>query len=103
MDEQQYHIDYLESKAVLLGLKSLCSGTQNKHIRIQSDNTTTVAYLNAMDGIKSLCVMTWPSKSGNGVLRGTFGLVLPTFLAVLMSRQIKSLGRLTTPRIGHYL
>ena len=31
-----------------------------------------------------LTVMTWPSKSGNGALRGTFGLVLPTFLAVLM-------------------
>ena len=54
LDEQQYHINYLESKAVLLGLKSLCSETQNKHIRIQSDNTTTVAYLNAMGGIKSL-------------------------------------------------
>ena len=54
LDEQQYHINYLESKAVLLGLKSLCSETQNKHIRIQSDNTTTVAYLNAMSGIKSL-------------------------------------------------
>ena len=54
MDEQQYHINYLESKAVLLGLKSLCSGMQNKHIRIQSDNTTTVAYLNAMGGITSL-------------------------------------------------
>lgn len=51
LDEQQYHINYLESKAVLLGLKSLCSGTQNKHIRIQSDNTT---HLNATGGIKSL-------------------------------------------------
>ena len=57
LDEQQYHINYLESKAVLLGLKSLCSGTQNKHIRIQSDNTTTVAYLNAMGGINP-----YPSK-----------------------------------------
>ena len=57
LDEQQYHINYLESKAVLLGLKSLCSGAQNKHIRIQSDNTTTVAYLNAMGGIKSLAHM----------------------------------------------
>lgn len=54
LEEQQYHINYLESKAVLLELKSLCSGTQNKHIRIQLDNITTVAYLNAMGGIKSL-------------------------------------------------
>ena len=47
-----------------------------------------------------LTVMTWPSKSGNGALRGIFGLVLPTFLAVLMSRQIKSLERLMTPQDG---
>ena len=27
LDEQQYHIDYQESKAVVLGIKSLCSET----------------------------------------------------------------------------
>lgn len=53
LEEQQHHINYLEMKAVLLGLQSLCSNVSNKHIRIQSDNTTTVAYLNAMGGIKS--------------------------------------------------
>ena len=40
-------------KVVIRGLKSLCSNVSNKHIRIQSDNTTTVAYLNAMVRIKS--------------------------------------------------
>ena len=53
LEEQAFHINYLELKAVLLGLKSLCASIFNKHIRIQSDNTTTVAYVNAMGGIKS--------------------------------------------------
>ena len=53
LEEQAFHINYLELKAVLLGLKSLCATIYNKHIRIQSDNTTTVAYVNAMGGIKS--------------------------------------------------
>ena len=53
LEEEAFHINYLELKAVLLGLKSLCATIYNKHIRIQSDNTTTVAYVNAMGGIKS--------------------------------------------------
>ena len=44
---------YLELKAIWLGLKSLCNNLRHKHIRIQSDNTTAVAYINAMGGIKS--------------------------------------------------
>ena len=41
-------------KAVLLGLKSFCNITTGKHIRVQSDNTTTVSYINEMGGIKSV-------------------------------------------------
>ena len=51
--EQLSHINYLEMKAVLLGLQSLCPTALNTHICIQSDNTTAVAYLNAMGGVKS--------------------------------------------------
>lgn len=54
LEEQRHHINYLELKAVLLGLKSLCATLHGKHILIQSDNTTTVAYINAMGGIKSV-------------------------------------------------
>ena len=53
LEEQRNHINFLELK-VLLGLKSLCGGFSDKHILIQSDNTTTVAYINAMGGIKSI-------------------------------------------------
>ena len=54
LDEQNYHINYLETKAVLMGLKSLCSAYTGKHILVQSDNTTAVAYTAAMRGIKSV-------------------------------------------------
>ncbi len=40
-------------KAVYLGLKPLCGNITQKHIRIRSDNTTAIAYINAMGGIKS--------------------------------------------------
>ena len=47
LEEQRYHINFLELKAVLLGLKSLCGAFSEKHILVQSDYTTTVAYINA--------------------------------------------------------
>ena len=52
-EEQGFHINYLEMKAVLLGLKSLCPNAHDTHICVQSDNTTTVTYINAMGGIKT--------------------------------------------------
>ena len=52
--EHCFHINYLEMKAVLFGLKSLCSDLTDKHMRIQADNTTTVSYINAVGGIKSI-------------------------------------------------
>ena len=35
-------------KAVFLGLESLCGNITQKHVRLLSVNTTTVAYINAM-------------------------------------------------------
>ena len=52
-EEQKSHINYLEMKAISLGLKSFCHNIRKQHIRIQSDNTTTVAYINAIGGIRS--------------------------------------------------
>ena len=37
------HINCLELKAVLLGLKSLCKDFKDTHIRLRSDNMTTIA------------------------------------------------------------
>ena len=43
-EEQGFHINYL---------KSLCPNAHDTHICVQSDNTTTVTYINAMGGVKS--------------------------------------------------
>ncbi|XP_045105475.1 uncharacterized protein LOC123500986 [Portunus trituberculatus] len=41
--EELDHINCLELKAILLGLRSLCKDTKETHIRLRSDNSTTVA------------------------------------------------------------
>ena len=38
-------------KAVMLGLQALCKDANNVHICLQSDNTTTVSYINSMGGV----------------------------------------------------
>jgi hypothetical protein len=40
-------------RAVLLGLISLCKHVSKQHVRVQCDNTTAIAHINAMGGIKS--------------------------------------------------
>jgi len=52
--EQAFHINVLELKAVLLGLQSLLYDYQDTHIRIKSDNVTTVSYINNKGGVKSM-------------------------------------------------
>ena len=42
-EEKRYHINYLELLAVFLGLKALLNQVTDSHIRIMTDNTTTVS------------------------------------------------------------
>lgn len=51
--EAEKHINELELKEVFFALSSLCNNVRNKHIRILTDNTTTVCYINNMGGSKS--------------------------------------------------
>ena len=46
MEESQQHINILELKAVLFGLKALCNKFHNIHILIQIGNTMAVAAIN---------------------------------------------------------
>ena len=48
-DEIHYHINVLELLAIELALKAFL-----EDVRIFSDNTTAVTYINKQDGIKSL-------------------------------------------------
>ena len=61
LPESKLHINYLELKAVFLALKEfqkLCIG---KMVRVATDNTTVVAYINKEGGMRSgpLCALLW--------------------------------------------
>ena len=53
-DEASQHINCLELKAVYMGLQSFCQNLSQAHLRIFTDNTTAVAYINNMGGTHSL-------------------------------------------------
>ena len=53
-DECNCHINVLELKAVYFGLKSLCRDLKETHIKILTDNTTTVHIINDMGICRSI-------------------------------------------------
>ena len=53
-DEIHYHINVLELLAIELALKAFLKDFNKKHVRIFSDNTTAVTYINKQGSIKSL-------------------------------------------------
>ena len=52
--ESQNHINCLELMAAFYGLKSFCSNMKSIHVRIYSDNISTVNYINSMGGTHSM-------------------------------------------------
>jgi len=53
-NERTSHINVLELKAILFGLKSLCSEVRNTHIKVLCDNTTAVQCINNMGSCVSV-------------------------------------------------
>ena len=49
--EKESHINVLELKAIWFGLKSLCEES-HKHVQVLTDNTTALAYVKHMGGVK---------------------------------------------------
>ena len=49
----EQHINVLELRAALFGLKAFCSEMQNIHVKLELDNTSAIAYINHMEGSKS--------------------------------------------------
>ena len=47
------HINILELKAIHFGVLTYCKNKNFKHIRIMSDNTTAISYINKKGGLKS--------------------------------------------------
>ena len=87
-------------KAVLFGLDSLCRDLRVKHIRVESDNTTTVAYINAMGASNQLFVMKWLYSFGSGAVAEIFGSVHATSQAQATRLQTVGRGILMAPLNG---
>ena len=87
-EEQRNHINYLELQALLLRLQSLCVDCSGKNILVQSDDTSTVSYINAMGGIKSF-TMQWHSNHVMGLVH--------------MSQHLTHLEHYKSQQNGHYL
>ena len=47
------HIKVLELKAAFIGIRSYCHNRSDKYIRVVSDRSTAIAYINNKGGIKS--------------------------------------------------
>ena len=65
--ESQLHINELELKAVHFAVQAFGDRLKNKHVKILCDNSTTVAYINAMGGTKSSVVTKLHMPCGIGV------------------------------------
>lgn len=52
--EKSMHINVLEIKAILFAIKALAQKLAHKHVKILSDSTTAVCYINNMGGCKSV-------------------------------------------------
>ena len=51
---ENFHINNLKLKAVYFAIQAYCRYGIYKHIRINCDNTTAIAYINNKGGIKSI-------------------------------------------------
>ena len=52
-EDEITHINVLELKAIQFGVLIYCKDKNFKHIRIMSDNTTAISYINKKGGLKS--------------------------------------------------
>ena len=46
-------INYLEMSAAFMGLRAYCADRSNIHVKLNFDNTTAIAYINQMGGMRS--------------------------------------------------
>ena len=55
MEEKSCHINVLELKAVLFGIKALCKDEKSITVRVQTDNSTTKACINRIGSAREAC------------------------------------------------
>ena len=103
------HINVLELKAILFGLKSLCK-LYNKHIRIRTDSTTALAYVKNMGGTRSASCMHVTKEIWNWAQNTNCWLSIthiPGTLNVLADLRSRCFRQQTewslSPRLFHYI
>ncbi|KAI8480797.1 hypothetical protein Bbelb_414820 [Branchiostoma belcheri] len=55
--ESRAHINVLELQAASMTVRAFCKDIENGHVRVHSDNSTVVAYLNRLGGTRSLALL----------------------------------------------
>ena len=85
------HINVLQLKAIQFSVLTYCKEKNFKHIRIMSDRTTVIWYINKKGNLKSSSCRKIARESGFGVLVETYTLVQHTFQAKKILRQTKIL------------
>ena len=101
--EARHHLNYLELKAVLLGPQSLCKNYVNSHVKVMTDNTTTVAYICNMGVPSHWIVMRLLELYGYGASPERSGSLSVTFLANTMLLLTGHPDPLTTQRNGNLM
>ena len=76
--DKQQHINFLELKAVLLGLNYLCHLLSDQHFQLHIDSMTAVNYIKKLRGHALLHAMQSLREFRNGLTTGTFGSLLLT-------------------------
>ena len=70
MEEKEQHIQVLEIKAIRLSQKAVTDKLYDQHVRVRSDSTTAVSYVNKMGRLNIWNVTKYPKKYGNTVFIG---------------------------------
>lgn len=97
LEENDYHINVKELLAVRYSLESLYDSIRDKTIKVMSDNTTTVNYINQQGGKKTLCncvtkqIWLWAIKRNIWLLA--------TYIPGLLNSKADKLSRASNPNI----
>lgn len=85
--EAKHHINYLELSAIYLALQVFVKTIMGKHVKVLTDNFTSMADINHIGTSSCPNRMHLPEKFGCGVPLTIFGLLLHTFQESKMLRQ----------------
>ena len=92
LNEQQLHINVLELLAAFFGLKAFVKNSDT-HVKILSDNTTTVHGINKMGSNIPTHAIDLFVTYGTGQNKIIFGLLQPISQVNIMRKLTKNLGK----------